>query len=101
MGSGATLGSDAVAINACAFADSRGSSVRRVLILCGICLSVQVVDLTRPGLYTVQRVLGWHPLHVAAMSGAPRAAAGRCGLLYALLLCGIGSCGSMHPCCAA
>ena len=28
------------------------------------------VDLTRPGLPTVQRVLGWHPLHVAAMSGA-------------------------------
>ena len=30
----------------------------------------QVVDLKRPGLPTVQRVLGWHPLHVAAMSGA-------------------------------
>ncbi len=29
-----------------------------------------VVDLTGPGLHTVQRVLGWHPLHVAAMSGA-------------------------------
>ena len=29
----------------------------------------QVVDLSRPGLPTVQRVLGWHPLHVAAMSG--------------------------------
>lgn len=28
-----------------------------------------VVDLSRPGLPTVQRVLGWHPLHVAAMSG--------------------------------
>lgn len=28
------------------------------------------VDLARPGLPTVQRVLGWHPLHVAAMSGA-------------------------------
>lgn len=70
-----------------------------MLILRGIFMLLQVVDLSRPGLYTVQRVLGWHPLHVAAMSGAPRAAAGRCGLLYALLLCGIGSCGSMHPCC--
>lgn len=30
----------------------------------------QVVDLSRPGLPAVQRVLGWHPLHVAAMSGA-------------------------------
>jgi hypothetical protein len=29
----------------------------------------EVVDLRRPGLPTVQRVLGWHPLHVAAMSG--------------------------------
>lgn len=28
-----------------------------------------VIDLKRPGLPTVQRVLGWHPLHVAAMSG--------------------------------
>jgi ankyrin repeat protein len=28
-----------------------------------------VVDLRRPGLPTVQRVLGWHPLHVAAMAG--------------------------------
>ena len=27
------------------------------------------VDLRRPGLPTVQRVLGWHPLHVAAMAG--------------------------------
>jgi ankyrin repeat protein len=30
----------------------------------------EVVDLARPGLPTVQRVLGWHPLHVAAMAGA-------------------------------
>lgn len=30
----------------------------------------QAVDLSRPGLPAVQRVLGWHPLHVAAMSGA-------------------------------
>jgi hypothetical protein len=37
----------------------------------------QVVDLSRPGLPTVQRVLGWHPLHVAAMSGGR--ARGSCG----------------------
>ena len=30
----------------------------------------QSVDLSRPGLPTVQRVLGWHPLHVAAMAGS-------------------------------
>ena len=28
-----------------------------------------VVDLKRPGLSKLQQVLGWHPLHVAAMSG--------------------------------
>lgn len=38
----------------------------------------QVVDLSRPGLYTVQRVLGWHPLHVAAMSGAGCRCTGGC-----------------------
>ena len=47
----------------------------------------QVVDLAAPGLPTVQRVLGWHPLHVAAMSGAPEG----CPLcllpLLLLLLC--------------
>jgi cytohesin len=32
--------------------------------------AANVVDLARPGLPTVQRVLGWHPLHVAAMSGS-------------------------------
>lgn len=29
----------------------------------------EVVDLTRPGMGTLQLALGWHPLHVAAMSG--------------------------------
>ena len=29
----------------------------------------QCVDLRRPGLSTVQEVLGWHPIHVAAMEG--------------------------------
>ena len=36
----------------------------------------EVVDLSRPGLPTVQRVLGWHPLHVAAMSGGAACQAG-------------------------
>ena len=30
----------------------------------------QVADLSRPGFAGVQRVLGWHPLHVAAMAGS-------------------------------
>lgn len=57
-----------------------------LLNACGVsfsflpCLVLQVVDLARPGLPAVQRVLGWHPLHVAAMSGGKGVLAASCCL---------------------
>lgn len=57
------------------------------------------MDLSRPGLYTVQRVLGWHPLHVAAMSGVRGCLSGGCSRCCCSLLALLAAAAVLACCC--